>query len=346
MNNPVQGKLRALVVDDEVIACEIMMKYLNKVGFDTVAVHNGDDALAESEKIEPDVMILDVRMPGTDGLETLKSIREREDEFVVIMLTAVDDTDTIVEAMRNGADDYIRKPVHFEELKICINRAIEKRRLIEENRTYQKTLETRIAEQTAEVRAMNLFLRRTNLAIVRALSEAIEVKDPYTRGHSSRVTAYAMKLGKEAGLAEEQLEVLEYGAILHDIGKIGVRGAVLNKKGKLTDDEYEQVKQHPVVGARIIDGVEFLKQAKEVVLHHHERYDGRGYPDQWTHLQMNTLINIVLIVDSYDAMTSDRPYRSGLPIKKALKELKENSGTQFDPELVAIFIEKQLYLLS
>ncbi|MGK7346468.1 MAG: HD domain-containing phosphohydrolase [Candidatus Nitrospinota bacterium M3_3B_026] len=338
------GLFSVLVVDDEVPACLTLERFLQKRGYGARSVHTGEEAVRSVKESAPDIVVLDIKMPGMDGIETLKRIRKINEDMVVIMLTALDDVETALITIREGADDFLRKPVVLPELEHYITSALEKRRLVRENRDYQENLEKKVAEQTAELRSMNEYLKKTNLEIVRSLSEAIEAKDPYTRGHCRRVTNLSMALARKAGIDDGKLETLEYGCLLHDIGKIGVRGAVLNKPGRLTPEEFEHVKKHSEIGDRIIASVDFLRSARMIVRNHHERYDGKGYPDGLKGDGMSDLVKISVIVDAYDAMTSDRPYRTAMSVERALSILKENAGSQFDPELVEIFIREKVYL--
>lgn len=333
-----------LIVDDEAAACQPLERFLKKKGYETKSVHDGLKAVERVEKSPPDIVLLDIKMPGLNGIETLKKIRKTCDFCIVIMLTAVDDTETALTCIKEGAYDFLRKPVVLAELLHAIESSLEKRRLIQENLDYQKNLEKKVEEQTAALKAINEYLRKTNLDIVRALSEAIEAKDPYTRGHCSRVTSLSLSLGRQVGLDEKQMEALEYGALLHDIGKIGIRGAVLNKPDVLTKEEFKHIQTHPVIGDNIVSNVDFLKIAKEVTRSHHERADGKGYPDGLSNEQIGILARIAIIADAFDAMTSDRPYREGMPVEKAINIIEKNKGKQFDPELSNIFIEKKLYL--
>ncbi|MGK7346455.1 MAG: HD-GYP domain-containing protein [Candidatus Nitrospinota bacterium M3_3B_026] len=338
--------VKALVVDDEVITCDLLSRYLRKEGYEAEVVNDGVAAVERVKEGGVDVVLLDIRMPGLSGVEALKVIRSIDEEVVVIMLTAVDDVDTALETVREGADEYLRKPLMLPDLKRAITTAMEKKRLRRENQEYQKRLEDKVAEQTSELREMNVYLKESCVKIVRALSEAIEAKDPYTKGHCRRVTELSLRLGGQIGLSAEEMEALEYGALLHDIGKIGVRDSVLGKPGRLTEEEYEHIKQHPVIGDSIVGGIDYLKLAASVIRNHHERYDGKGYPDGLDGSKLSALPKILVITDAFDAMTSPRPYRGGMSTERALSVLREESGAQFDPELVELFIEKKLYKLD
>ncbi|MBF0292957.1 MAG: response regulator [Nitrospinae bacterium] len=336
----------ALIVDDEVALCLALEKYLKREGFDTAIANDGQKAVSLAREIRPDLIILDVKMPEMSGDRALAEIRKFDSDSVIIMATAVEDIEISLLTLKGGADDFLRKPIMLGELLHSIQSNLEKRRLIAENRAYQKTLEFKVAEQTAELTRLYDELKITNREIILAFSEAIEAKDPYTKGHCRRVAAYSVRLGEAACVSKERLEALETGAMLHDIGKIGVGEAILNKPGKLTQEEFESVKAHPVIGYNITSTINTLRDVSRIVRNHHEHYDGSGYPDKLANTQIDIMSRIVLIADAYDAMTSDRPYRKGMPREKALAILWECSGTQFDPGLVKFFIEGKLYLIT
>jgi putative nucleotidyltransferase with HDIG domain len=338
--------LNILVVDDEVEAVNMLSKFLTREGHCVTAAHDGTEAVDICAKAMPDIIVMDIRMPVMDGLEALKRIRKHNEDVIIIMLTAVDDIDTAMNAIKEGADDFIRKPLNLIELKRSIEVNVERKRLIHENRDYQKRLEDRVAEQTQRISKLYYDLKKAYVDVIKALSEAIEAKDPYTRGHCRRVTMYSMRMGKTLGLGKEKMETLEFGTLLHDIGKIGVREDILSKPGKLTGEEFDHVKTHSTIGDNILLEVDFLKEARKIVRYHHERTDGKGYPNGLSDGQLGTLVKIVIIADAYDAMTSERPYRKGMSREKALSILKENRGTQFDGELVNVFIKGKLYLID
>jgi len=326
-----------LVVDDEVAACEPIVAYLSKNGYRAASANNGIDAVDYVRDHLPEVVILDIKMPEMNGMDALEKIREFNGDCVIIMLSAVDDVGVALDTIHKGADDYLRKPVELAELTHRVESCLEKRRLIRENRDYQNNLESKVAEQTKSLQTLNEQLKKANLEIVLALSEAIEAKDPYTRGHCRRVAELSLALGKELALNAGEMESLHYGALLHDIGKIGIRGAVLNKPGKLTKEEYDHVKLHPVIGDKIVSNIGYLDGARQVVRHHHERHDGTGYPDGLDGAGHSVLVSIAIIADSYDAMTSHRPYRKAMGHERTVTLMNESRGTQFDPDLLDIF---------
>ncbi|MDB4912989.1 MAG: response regulator receiver [Gemmatimonadetes bacterium] len=322
-----------LIVDDEPRLRQVLVHLMRNDGFSCLEAGNGEEALAQLEKQTVMLVMSDLRMPKMDGLELLRRIRAQWPDTAVVMITAVADVEVAVSCLAIGAMDYLTKPFHLEEVRARVAQALEKRRLVVENRGYQESLQEKVAVQAR--RLEELFL-----ASVQSLAEALEVKDPYTRGHSIRVSHYSVAIAKEVGLDGEDLRQIELGGHVHDIGKIGVREDVLNKPGKLTDAEYEHIMTHPVVGWRIL--APLLGEtplALNIVRSHHERYDGRGVPDRLVGENIPFEARIAAVADSFDAMTSDRPYRpDGMSLDAALAELVRCSGAQFDPKIVTAMV--------
>ena len=299
---------------------------------------------------DPDCILLDVRMAGISGLDALPILKTSRPLTPVIMLTALTDLEIGIESMRRGAFDYLTKPIHKAQLVEAARKAIHYRevmvtneRLERENREYQSFLELKIEERTAELFSAYQKLQKTNLTTVKVLAETIEAKDPYTRGHCNRVRMLSESLYRHIGNDEKERDVLEYGSLLHDIGKIGVREGLLNKNGKLTAEEIQAFNQHPIIGENILSSVEFFRPCLPIVRSHHEWYNGQGYPDGLRGGEIGLLVRIVSIADAYDAMTSTRPYREALPAEEALKRLVLGKGTQFDPEFVDLFIRYSVH---
>ena len=327
------NKPYCLIVDDEPRLRQVLMHLMRGDGFDCIEAANGEEALAQLERHPVNLVLSDLRMPQMDGLELLRQTRARWPDVAVVMITAVADVDVAVSCLAIGAMDYLTKPFHLEEVRARVAQALEKRRLVLENRDYQESLQTRVAQQAR--RLEELFL-----ASIQSLAEALEVKDPYTRGHSVRVSEYSVVIARELGLDGETLRQVGLGGHVHDIGKIGVREEVLNKPGKLTDAEYEHIMSHPVVGWRILAPLlSDTPAALNIVRSHHERFDGRGVPDRLGGAQIPLEARIVAAADAFDAMTSDRPYRpDGLSVAEAVREIVRCSGSQFDPTVVAALV--------
>ena len=317
------SSVRCLVVDDEPRLRQVLVRLMEADGCSCRQAANGVEAL-EVLATHPTTLVLsDLRMPRMDGIELLREIRSRYPDVAVIMITAVADVDVAVSCLAIGAMDYLTKPFHLEEVRARVAQALEKRRLILDNRDYQERLE-------------ELFL-----ASIQSLAEALEVKDRYTRGHSIRVSQYSTAIARALDLDAETVRQIELGGHVHDIGKIGVREAVLNKPGKLTDDEYEHIMTHPVVGWRILSPLlGDAPLALHIVRSHHERYDGRGIPDGLSGDRIPLEARIAAVADSLDAMSSGRPYRPAIPgWSEALEELRPLLDETGTPEFAELWEE-------
>ncbi len=330
MEADVNSPQYCLIVDDEPRLRQVLVHLMRNDGFACLEAGNGEEALVHLEAHEVTLIMSDLKMPKMDGVELLRRVRNRWPDVAVVMITAVADVEVAVMCLAIGAMDYLTKPFHLEEVRARVSQALEKRRLVRENRSFQASLQEKVAVQAR--RLEELFL-----ASIQSLAEALEVKDPYTRGHSVRVSHYSVLIARELGLDAASLRQIELGGHVHDIGKIGVREDVLNKPGKLTDAEYEHIMTHPVVGWRIL--APLLGEtplALNIVRSHHERYDGRGIPDRIGGEAIPFEARIAAVADSFDAMTSDRPYRpDGMSVEAAMAEIARCSGTQFDPRVVA-----------
>jgi putative nucleotidyltransferase with HDIG domain len=325
------GDHRCLVVDDEAALRSVLVRTLESAGYSCAQAGSGTEALAILEREAFALVLSDIRMPGMDGVGLLRAVQQRWPDTAVVMLTAVAEVDTAVACLHSGAFDYIAKPFQVDEVRARVGQALEKRRLVLDNRQYQLHLADMVRQQA--VRIEELFLEG-----VQTLVHALEAKDPYTQGHSARVAAYAGAIGRALRLSEAEVQVLELGAELHDIGKIGVRESVLQKDGRLSREEYEHIMAHTVIGARILEPLlKHEPQAIAIVRSHHERLDGAGLPDGLRGEEIPLMARIVTVADSFDAMTSSRPYRPALPVEHAQRELRSRSGEQFDPVVVDAF---------
>lgn len=322
-----------LVVDDEPRLRQVLVHLMRSEGFTCVEASNGEEALVLLQQHPMTLVISDLRMPKMDGLELLRQTRARWPDVAVMMITAVADVEVAVSCLAIGAMDYLTKPFHLEEVRARVTQAMENRRLVLENRGYQRSLQDKVAVQAR--RLEELFMTS-----IQSLAEVLELKDPYTRGHSVRVSMYSAVIARELGLDGEMLRQIELGGHVHDIGKIGVREDVLNKPGKLTDLEYEHIMTHPVVGWRILAPLlAETPAALNIVRSHHERFDGHGVPDHLTGTAIPLEARIAAAADAFDAMTSNRPYRpDGLSVADAIQDLRVCSGKQFDPEVVAALV--------
>lgn len=327
-----ESGLTCLLVDDQAPLRGALARFLRSVGYHCLEAASGDEALAVLARDDVAVMVSDIRMPGMDGVELLQVARRRFPDIAVIMVTGVADVETAVGCLRMGAFDYVTKPFQLEEIHARVVQAAEKRRLILENRRFQSHLSELVRQQA--IRIEELFLEG-----IQSIVHALEAKDPYTQGHSARVSAYAGRTARVMGLDEEDVQLIELGAELHDVGKIGVDESVLNKRDGLTAEEYAHIMQHTVIGARILDPL--MKHASAVlaiVRSHHERLDGSGLPDGLEGEAIPIHARIVSVTDAFDAMTTGRAYRPGMTPDEAIRELKAHAGSQFDPAVIDAFL--------
>jgi putative two-component system response regulator len=322
-----------LVVDDDAQVRHSLARVIEAHGLATIEASSGAEALAILERQgEMPLVISDIYMPEMDGVTFLREALQRYPDMAIVMLTGVAEVTTAVECLKLGALDYISKPVLIEEVRARVDKALEKRDLVLQNRFYQQHLESRVKE-------LDRRNKQSLINGVQMLVHALEAKDAYTSGHSTRVSRYAVKTAVQLGYVGERLEHLRLGGELHDIGKIGTREDILNKPGPLTPDEFEHIKGHAALGERILAPA--LAESP-IVLHivrsHHERLDGGGFPDGLAGQLIPIEARIVAVVDAFDAMTTNRAYRPSRMPADAVQELQRCAGTHFDPEVVAAFV--------
>jgi putative two-component system response regulator len=321
------------VVDDDARVRRSVARIIQTHGLATLEASSGVEALAVLEREgEVPLCISDIYMPEMDGLTFLREALSRYPDMAVVMLTGVADVTTAVECLKLGALDYISKPVLIEEVRARVDKAMEKRELVLQNRFYQKNLEGRVRE-------LDRANRQALVNGVQTLVHALEAKDAYTSGHSARVSRYAVKTAVQFGYTAERLEQIRLGGELHDIGKIGTREDILNKPGPLSPEEFEHVKGHAALGERIL--APFLSESPTVlriVRSHHERLDGGGFPDGLSGEGIPSEARIVAVADAFDAMTTNRAYRPPRSPVHAFQELQRCAGTHFDPQVVEAFL--------
>jgi putative two-component system response regulator len=334
-----QAERSVLIVDDERPVNAILDQYLSRMGYLCITAESGPEALEKLREYPCGVALCDIRMPGMDGIELLKHIKEYDEDIVVIMITAVDKRETAVEAMREGAYDYLMKPFHLEEVLISVYRALETRRLILERKDHQKNLERKVRERTRELEEKHEELHRLFASAVESIVLALQAKDEDTEDHSRRVARYATSIAMTLALPEEEVENIRLAALLHDIGKVGTSDRILHKPGKLTDDEEAQIKSHPLVAASILEPIAPLRGIIAYIKHVHEAYDGRGYPSALKGEEIPLGARIIAVADVFDAMSSPRPYRPAWGTEAALAHVKEQAGKQFDPVVVEAFLK-------
>ena len=324
--------MRCVVVDDEPRLRRVLIRLLEGEGFRCSEAGSGVEALKELEREPAPLVISDLRMPEMDGVSLLREIVTRWPETAVIVVTAVAEVESAVACLQIGALDYVAKPFHLDEVRARVAQALDKRRLLIENRSYQQGLEERVEVQARRIE--ELFLEG-----VHALVFALEAKDAYTRGHSMRVANYSIAIARALGLDADLVDTIALGAELHDVGKIGVSESVLHKAGSLSDAEYRHIMEHTVIGARILGPLmRDAPGALAIVRSHHERLDGAGFPDGLKGELIPFEARLVSVADAFDAMTSVRPYRPSLSVKHAMRELEEGRGVQFDAEIVSAFM--------
>jgi putative nucleotidyltransferase with HDIG domain len=334
-----------LIVDDDQGVRELLADGLDAMGLPIRTASSAAEAFDLVREDPPRLVLSDIDMPGENGLELLRKIKKHDPDLDVIMVTGAVDADTAVQAIRRGAADYVTKPFNLDEVQIVVERTLDKRRLINENRAHQERLEELVAvrtrelvEKKGEVERLYEELEDSYESTLQALVTALDFRDNETHGHSYRVVEYAVLVAERLGIREPELTWIRRGAILHDVGKIGVRDAVLRKPGKLDASEWEEMKKHPEMGYRMLQKIRFLGPALDIVLSHQERFDGTGYPRGLRSHDIPLGARIFSVVDTFDAMTSDRPYRRALSIAEACEEIRRCAGTQFDPDVAAAFL--------
>src|SRR5262245_52916653 len=269
---------RILVVDDDAAAREILGEAVAPVASEIATAESVREALVRLASAPYDLILSDIEMPGARGTDLLRDARNACPDIDIVMVTGLTDVGTAIQAMRLGASDYVTKPFNLDEVRIVVERTWEKRRLIRENRAYQQNLESKVSERTAELRQAYQQIEDTYQATLEALTQALDMRDTETQGHSLRVVQFTCEIARALGVQEPELTEIGRGALLHDIGKIGVPDAVLRKPGRLTEEEWTEMRKHPELGYHMLSGIKFLEKPREIVLAHQEKFDGTGYP--------------------------------------------------------------------
>lgn len=335
---------KILVADDDAMVRSTVSKILEMFGHNVVTVSDGREVIDVIDD-NFNVIILDINMPDMDGFETIKALNNLNYDIPVLFLTGAGSMDYAVKAINLGAYDFLTKPIgDLDIFNVKIRRAIEKRMYVLKERQYKESLEDDVRDKAVELEQKNKLLRsysdsleKATVQLMSSLQNAMEEKDYYTAGHTMRVTEYALMLGRAMNLSDEDIVILRRAAQFHDIGKLVIDLSCIQKPGKLTDEEWLLIKKHPSVGANIVKPLGFMEREGFIIRHHHERIDGKGYPDGLVGDQLDDLTKILVVVDSYDAMTSRRNYRRNLSMEEALLELYNCSGTQFDTQTVKVF---------
>ena len=343
-------KEHILIIEDDESFCKALTLMLEKEGYLVASASDGHQAIEAAKKTFFDVIVADVKLPGgMDGIEAVAKIKgiRPEVESIVIIITGYADEQAPVRALRLGVDDYIYKPFKREQFLHSVERSLRIYRLEKEKEKHNQIigkmnqeLEDKVEQRTRDLSNLYEELQATYLRTVKALAQAIDARDHYTHSHSVNVTRYAVIIAQEMNLSAEEVDEIRQACGLHDLGKIGIHDYVLTKPGKLTAQEWEEVRLHSLKGAEILEPLTFLKGAIKLIQQHHERYDGKGYPYGIKGETINLGARIMAVADAFDAMISERPYREKpLTKQEAIEEIKENSGTQFDPQVVQTFFE-------
>lgn len=331
---------RVLVVDDETAVRAIVSALLERSGYYTETAAGADEALLKLKSGPAyDLVMSDVMMPEVDGLSLLDRVGVDHPGTPVVMFTAVHDIHVATNAFRRGAIDYLLKPFERTQLLNVVTRAVEHGRLKRQSSTYRQNLEEIVSARTSRLRATMQDLERSYDITLEAMGDALDLRDAETEGHSRRVTAYTIALAREMGLNAEELRIIARGAFLHDIGKISTPDSVLLKPGKLDPAEVAIMREHCARGYEMVRKIPFLRDASEIVFAHQESFDGTGYPRGLRGREIPLGARIFAIADTLDAITSDRPYRHGRSFAEAIAEIERCAGTQFDPEIVRVFLK-------
>lgn len=336
-------KENILIIDDELAPREsIRMVLKDKYTVATASgAHEGLNILSDKPV---DLVVMDIKMPQMDGITALQQIKQKYPDTEVVLLTAYASLDTARDAIRFGAFDYLIKPFDKDNVMLVVEKGLKKRRANKGLQLERDILLDRATYLEEQVDSARSNIMKYYEGTVEALNSTIDAKDHYTFNHSNRVAALSARLAGALGVAEKTVKEIQHAASIHDIGKIGIEESILNKNGGLTDDEYELIKKHPAIGVRIVQSIPFLDEAIPVILHHHERYDGKGYPEGIAGEQIPLAARIVGVADAVDAMMSNRPYRAALTVDDVLKELMDKSGTQFDSQVVELILSGKVSL--
>jgi response regulator RpfG family c-di-GMP phosphodiesterase len=330
---------RILIVDDDASVRDVISVLLQEEGYECRTAAGAEEALEIAAQEAPPLVISDMKMPGRDGIWLLEAFRERHPDSAVVMLTGYGDTEAAVDCLRRGAVDYLLKPPKLTDLIRAIERALAKRRIELARKRYQKKLERKVRDRTAELRLALKDIAQTYQNTLLALVAALDAREHETSDHSQRVVKYTVAIAERLSLQGTDLEELGRGALLHDVGKIGVPDAVLLKPGKLTTEEWAEMRKHPDIGWKMIESIPFLATPATIVLSHQERFDGGGYPRKLRGEEIHIGARIFAVADTLDAMTSDRPYRKATSFENAMAEVQRCAGSQFDPEVVRAFTD-------
>lgn len=334
-----QPAARILAVDDEPAACKLLSLVLAPPAFHCTAASSGEEALEALHRDHFDAVISDLHMPGISGMELLAEVRHLHPHLPFLVTTGVDDTEVAVQAMRCGADDYLIKPLKDSAVLASLESALHKRELERQIENYRQHLEEMVEERTAQLKGALEQVEHSYEDTLQALGAAIDLRDHETGGHSQRVCRYSLEIARAMGWPDKQLKSLARAAYLHDIGKLGIPDGILLKPGPLTETERKFMHQHVQIGFEVVKDIPFLADAAEIILMHHERYDGGGYPRGLKGKDILLGAQIFAVADTLDAITSDRPYHRASSFESARETIRRGAGSQFDPQVVDAFLK-------
>ena len=329
-------KPRLLIVDDEAEVRSVLNDLLGDT-YQCSQAPSAEEALAQLRERDYQLVISDITMSGMSGLEMIPHVKVISPDTVIVMISGMQTIESAINALRLGAFDYLMKPFDLRQAEAAVTRALEHHELIAAKRRYEYHLEELVEQRTAELDEALASLEKAYRSTLKALTAALETRDAETHGHSERVVTFSLRLGREYGLGASEMKALEFGSLLHDIGKIGVPDAILRKPAKLTDEEWVRMREHPRHGQQILRGIKFLEGAARIVAQHHEKWDGSGYPLGLRAEEIDVCARIFAVADAFDAITSDRVYREGRSYEAAARELDEWVNRQFDPKVVEAF---------
>lgn len=330
--------VRLLIVDDELSARKLLASMLGDAGGRCETAGSAEEALTILGAERFDAALVDFHMTGMSGMALLSRVRPQYPGMAFLMVTGVDDIRIGIDAMKKGADDYLVKPLQLEVVLASLDRALEKKRLEQELENHRRHLEEIVGQRTEQLKSALLRIERSYEGTLEALGAAIDLRDSQTAGHSQRVAVYATRIAKELGAAEQEVRTIAMGAWLHDIGKLATPDAILLKPGALTEKEWRIMQRHVESGYDLVKRVPLLADAAEIILTHHERWDGSGYPRGLKGAEIPFGARIFAVVDTVDAMTSDRPYRSALTFEEAQSEIRQGSGSRYDRQAADAFL--------
>lgn len=340
-------KHNILVIDDDkaMLDC-IRLSMTSFTEYRITTCSNPLDALAVLAETDFATVITDIDMPQISGLEVLKTVSENYPNIPVILITGSSEPETMRKAIHLGVYEFLKKPFEISDLLVSVKQGVEKNQLLIQNEAYKNHLELMVEQRTKELFQAQRKLEISYLNTIHSMVNAMEANDIYTRGHSERVTAISIGLGKALEISSDELQNLRIGALLHDLGKIGIISNVLNKEQSLTQSEYDIIKQHPTIGAKIISPIGLPEDVHNIILQHHEWFNGAGYPNGFSGENISLMARIVSVADSFDAMTSKRPYRRNLEYDSAFQEIANNLEAQFDPQIGKTFIDNHKKILT